>query len=599
MKDTGQHDVLKRFLKEPFFREIFISVLDKNMITMPELKKIYFVLHDHESPEIILNAFLAFCPSLTIDRSKKIQKREKDTGVIKKEKTTKERILKKISLPPGSVDFYVSISKYRILSHEEIVSIFQELERIKLKIEKDEINEERVVLEKEIARLSGRVVESNLRFVMKMANYYVKICRDPLVTFDDFFKHGTIGVLEAIKRYDYKMGVKFLSYARWWIRACMSNVLYGENSGHIIKLPVIIRRYIEKMNVVRNKFLNEFEREPEISELIEHSGLFFEQIDEARSFESFLHSDSIDAPVSSFKSTKIFLSEVPLKSILKNEKSEDPEEETLNRNFLLKLRLYIDACLSSREKEIVLRHSGFLGDEETLQEIGDSLGLSRERIRVIFKESIEKIKEFFNRNERKAAEFCSENKAVKVYEEAKEKLCFKNDNEDVESLNKVKKKPKKAFKDKDCKPKESRQLTIQDMFKRIEDQEDKLEKISEFNKFIEEIKYKLWEFMGWIRLGDVEEIKKKAEMAKSEDIKKAINYIIINLREKYNLSKDLNVENICRNFWRVYHKKQRIIQDRFLILLRVALFMRYEKIEEISRVSVDAIKLRLGQRGYK
>lgn len=599
MTNMGQYDVLKRFLKEPFFREIFVSVLDKKMITIPELKKISFVLHNHESPEIILNAFLAFCPSLTIDRSKKTQKREKDNGVIKKEKMAKERTLKKISLPPDSVDFYVSISKYRILSHEEIVSIFQEIERIKLKIEKDEINEERAVLEKEITRLTGRVVESNLRFVMKMANYYAKICRDPFITFDDFFKYGTIGVLEAVKRYDYKKGVKFLSYAKWWVKAYMSNVLYGENSGHIIKLPVRIRRCIEKINAVRNKFLNEFGREPELSELIECSGLSFEQIDEARSFESFLYSDSIDAPISGFKSTKFFLPEAPLKSILKNEKSEDPEKETLDRNFLLKLRLYIDACLSPREKEIVLRHSGLLGNEETFQEIGESLGLSRERICVIFGQSIEKIKVFFNKNELNAAELCGENKAVKVYEEAKEKLCLKNDNEDKELLNQGEKKPKKDFKDKDCKPEESKQLTIQDMFKRIEEQEDKFEKTSEFNKFIEEAKYKLWEFMGWLRLGDVEEIKKKAEMAKIEDIKKAMNYIIMNLREKYNLPEDLDVENICRNFWRVYHKKQRIIQDQFLILLRVALFLSYGEIRQVSGLYVDAIKLRIEQRGYK
>ncbi|WP_297889399.1 RNA polymerase sigma factor RpoD/SigA [Sulfurihydrogenibium sp.] len=263
------------------------------------------------------------------------------------------------------VEYYIkSIYKIPLLSQEEEKEI---LERIKSG-------------DKEAFK---KLVISNLRFVINVAKRYAGYG----IPLQDLISAGNIGLIEAAKRFDPSKGVRFISYAIWWIKQSILNAISVE--GDIIKKPSKIQSISQKINNAYYYLKDSLNREPSVEEIqnllkrenieidkeIIESNLFFKQ-----------HFVSLDTPILD-SDESIFLSD-----IISQTGTEDIEKDLKEEDLLKSVDELLDS-LSEREKQIIIHRFGLYGEEpKTLKEVGEIVGISRERVRQIEKRLIKKLR---------------------------------------------------------------------------------------------------------------------------------------------------------------------------------------------------------------
>lgn len=234
-----------------------------------------------------------------------------------------------------------------------------------------------------------RLVLSNMRAVIKMAGQL----SNQHASFSDLMQEGTLGLLRAVERYDPERGVRFLSYAAWWIRAYIRDYLLKTRSlvrlGTTQRQRTVYSRLGKAKEAVRREGLDGEERMVRLEEII---GVDRETI---TSMEGRLagYDVSLDAPMGSENdgaSRGSFLVGLV----------DSPEEEVgsaqLSRNLRARLALAIDQ-LPAREQEIIQRRH--LQDSgETLQQVGERLGISRERVRQLELRAMRRLSDFMRRD---------------------------------------------------------------------------------------------------------------------------------------------------------------------------------------------------------
>ena len=233
------------------------------------------------------------------------------------------------------------------------------------------------------------LVKSNQRFLIATAKEYQNLG----IPLDDLVNEGNLGLIKAIFRYDETKGVKFLSYAVWWIRQAMLQSIY--ESGETVRLPVNRINAINKLSKVKDKLVQVLDREPTLEEICEMSDM---EEGDVRSTYISNQSVSLDAKVSED-------SEGTMIDFLENENHNEIETR-LNKESLIKEINSIFKGFSLREVDIMNMYYGLNGHESmTLKEIGEELSLTNERVRQI-KESVNrkmrshskssKLREFLN-----------------------------------------------------------------------------------------------------------------------------------------------------------------------------------------------------------
>jgi RNA polymerase primary sigma factor len=212
----------------------------------------------------------------------------------------------------------------------------------------------------------NELVRRNLKYVVLVANRY-KGCG---LSLSDLINEGNIGLIQAAQRFDPSRGVKFITYAIWWIRQSIMHALAEKSQA--VKLPIKQLAKAYKINEATHVLFRRLEREPTLEEVAEEMDLKPAEIEEIlRVTRSYL---SLDAPLQPDEET-------PFLDLLRSQ-SEEVEDEyfkkTLNREMedLLK-------DLNPREQQVVRWRYGLDGPPLTLQEIGDKLVISRERVRQI------------------------------------------------------------------------------------------------------------------------------------------------------------------------------------------------------------------------
>lgn len=288
---------------------------------------------------------------------------------------------------------YVQSSKHRILSREEEVVLGRAVAAgLKAQKELNDAHIEGLKLDfadrrrlnadvREGKRAKDTFVEHNLRLAMDTAARYAR--SQSRMEYEDLIQEATIGLMRAVDKFDPERGFKFSTYATWWCRqACQRAIA---NYGRAIRLPMHVEADVRKLAAV----VDELElTEPEYSRefLADYLEWDMEKLDEIWSYMENTRLDSLDNPISDD-------SAVSHADILVDPDQASVEDSGLERSFADDI-LKALSVLPEREYKVLLMHHG-LGDQKvpmTLQEIGDSMGLTRERVRQLEAKAIARLR---------------------------------------------------------------------------------------------------------------------------------------------------------------------------------------------------------------
>ena len=231
-------------------------------------------------------------------------------------------------------------------------------------------------------RAKNRLVEANLRFVVSVAKQY----QHQGLTLTDLIDEGNIGLIKAAERFDETRGFKFISYAVWWVRQSILQAIAEQS--RIVRLPLNQVGSLNKVNQEINKFEQENLRKPSVQEISDRTGVDEDKI--AQSMMASGHHVSIDAPFGSDDDDNAMVDVMSSGDDSRTDKGVDHE------SMAQELRAVLDKVLKERERKILCACYGIGETEKGLEEIGDKMGLTRERVRQIREKSITKLRESGN-----------------------------------------------------------------------------------------------------------------------------------------------------------------------------------------------------------
>jgi RNA polymerase primary sigma factor len=220
-----------------------------------------------------------------------------------------------------------------------------------------------------------KLIVSNLRYVVSTARRYLGYG----LALTDLINEGNMGLIEAARRFDPTRGVKFITYAVWWIRQAITHAVAGQ--GGVVALPVKQLQKLRKVLEGYRRYIQQTGVEPRGDELAAELDLPPNEI------ETILHVYrhlSLDAPLGDEGETSFL-------DLLHSEALPSGEEAYLRRTLTKEIQDLLSG-LPARDRQILRLRYGLDGDPKTLEEIGEMLGLTRERVRQIERRAMDRLR---------------------------------------------------------------------------------------------------------------------------------------------------------------------------------------------------------------
>lgn len=257
------------------------------------------------------------------------------------------------------------------ISHEPMVSIDEETELAQA-IRKGG---------REGERAKEKLVRANLRFVVSVAKQY----QHQGLGLTDLIDEGNIGLVKAAEKFDETRGFKFISYAVFCLKKKIMQAIAEQS--RIVRLPLNQVGAVSKINQVTSKFVQEHNRRPSIQELAQITGIDEQKIEQSLNADS--HHMSIDAPFAEDDDNS-------MADVLASGDDSRTDKQVDFESMASELNNVLKNVLKEREIRIVKECFGIGCHEKGLEEIGEEMGLTRERVRQIREKSILKIRESGN-----------------------------------------------------------------------------------------------------------------------------------------------------------------------------------------------------------
>ncbi|AGB27852.1 MULTISPECIES: sigma-70 family RNA polymerase sigma factor [Prevotellaceae] len=227
-------------------------------------------------------------------------------------------------------------------------------------------------------RAKEKLVKANLRFVVSVAKQY----QHQGLGLTDLIDEGNIGLVKAAEKFDETRGFKFISYAVWWIRQSILQAIAEQS--RIVRLPLNQVGALSKINSEISKFEQKNQRRPSVQELSNLTNIDEAKIDQTIKADN--HHMSIDAPFQEDDDNS-------MADVLSSGDDSRTDKQVDYESMAKELDTVLRNVLKDREITIVRECFGIGCHEKGLEEIGDQLGLTRERVRQIREKSIVKLRE--------------------------------------------------------------------------------------------------------------------------------------------------------------------------------------------------------------
>ena len=269
--------------------------------------------------------------------------------------TTYMKIKKLIETKEASKNFFN-------LSEEDVKSILNHITRGRIIVDE----------------AKGKMARSNLRLVVATAKRYT----NRGLPFLDLIQEGNIGLMKAIDKFEYKKGYKFSTYATWWIRQAVSRAIADQ--ARTIRIPIHMIETINKINKISRKYIQEKGNEPDFNALSKELNL---SVDKIKSIIKITKEPvSLDTSVGSNDDSK-------LGDFVEDKDNTSPIEDVLRGDLTHQIDEIL-CQLNDREEAVIRMRFGLMDDksDRTLEEIGKSLNVTRERVRQIESTAIKKLK---------------------------------------------------------------------------------------------------------------------------------------------------------------------------------------------------------------
>ena len=266
---------------------------------------------------------------------------------------------KKVGKEEGSLDQYLrEISKYSLLKREDEVEL-----AVKIHVGD--------------AEALDKLVRSNLRFVVSVAKKY----QNQGVSLSDLINEGNLGLIRAAHKFDETKGIKFISYAVWWIRQAILQALAEQS--RIVRVPLNRAGTLDRIGKRSSALQQELGREPTIDEIAE--GMDIPKDEVAKTLAISRSHLSLDAPLTPVEDNKLL-------DYLADEDSPGPDDQTFERALSNSIEEVLKT-LKEREAKILRLYFGLDSQEAmTLEEIGGLLGITRERVRQIKEKALARLR---------------------------------------------------------------------------------------------------------------------------------------------------------------------------------------------------------------